>query len=205
MGNITVCTCEKGKTKWGNFLNNVIVYIYDPNNRKSGTHIEITAFNINFQYLSTLTLKLEGVHCTPLWQECIRGNWMCDLTESLSIRLRAVNVKSGRKIKKYHLSGCQWQSFLPRCPPLWSRLYRHRLGLWPEPWRRGCWGRRPRKQTFDICKEELQFNKCGEVRVHTWKSMIETHTDRRYKSFTQSEASAGWLDLWLWLLLVTMI
>lgn len=56
---------EKRKTKCGNFLNNVIVYIYDSNNRKGSTHIEVTAFNISFQYLSTLTLKVEGVHSTP--------------------------------------------------------------------------------------------------------------------------------------------
>ena len=64
----------KRKTHRGNFLNNVIVYIYDPNNRKSGTRIEITASNINFQYLFTLTLKVEGVHCTLLQWECIREN-----------------------------------------------------------------------------------------------------------------------------------
>lgn len=52
--------------KCRNGLNNVIVYIYDCNNRKNGSHIEITAFNINFQYLSTLTLKVEGIHCAPL-------------------------------------------------------------------------------------------------------------------------------------------
>lgn len=108
---------------------------------------------------------------------------MCDLTESLSIRLRAAKAEPGWKIKKYHLSGCRWQSFLPRFPLLWSRLYRHRLGPWPELWRRGCWGRRPRKQTFDICKEELEFNKSQNVTTHTWKSMMATHTDRRYKSF----------------------
>lgn len=146
---------KRGKGKCGNFLNNVIIYIYDPSNRKSGTHIEITAFNNNSQCISTLTLKVEGVHCTALKLECIRENWMCDLTESLSIRLRAANVKSGwkkKKIKKYHLSGCQWQSFRLHCLLLWNRLYHHHLGLWPELWQRGCWGRRPQTQTFDICR-----------------------------------------------------
>lgn len=168
MGNIPLFTCRKKNQVW-NFLNNVIVYIYDPNNRRSGTHIEITAFNINFQYLSTLTLKVEGIHCTPLQQECSRENWMCDMTESLSMRVRAANTKTEMhvKIKKYHLSGCQWRSFLPHFLLLWSRLSRHHLGLWPELWQRGCWGPRPRKQTFDICKEELKFGKCKKVRKHT--------------------------------------
>lgn len=46
------------------------------------------------------------------------------------------------------------------------------------------------------------------VGTHTWwKSIIGTHKqrDKRYESFTQSKASRSWLDLWLWLLLVTMI
>ncbi len=104
---------------------------------------------------------------------------MCDLTESLSIRLKAANAKPGRKIKKYHLSGCQWRSFLPRCLLLWSRLYHRRPDLWPELWRRGCWGPRPRKRTFDICEEELKFNKCKGERTHTWKSQVDDRNTHR--------------------------
>lgn len=48
------------KAKCGNFLNNVIVYIYDSNNRKGGTHIEVTAFNISFQYLFHTDFESRG-------------------------------------------------------------------------------------------------------------------------------------------------
>lgn len=63
----------------------------------------------------------------------------------------------GWKIKKYHLSGCQWQNFLPRCLLLWSRIYHRHLDLWPELLQPGCWGLHPQKRMFDICKEELKF------------------------------------------------
>lgn len=53
------------------FLNNISICIYDLNNRNSDTHIEIIAFNINFQYLSRLTLKVEGTAYCKLLQSRI--------------------------------------------------------------------------------------------------------------------------------------
>lgn len=65
---------RRDETHGGKFLNNVIIYIYDHNNGTSSARTEIIAFNINFQYLSTLTLKVEGIHRTALEQGWIMGN-----------------------------------------------------------------------------------------------------------------------------------
>lgn len=92
------------------------------------------------------------------------------------------------KWNQHHLSGCRWQSSLPHSQLLWSRLYHHRPGLWPELWPQGCWVQRPRKQMYDICTEK--FNKCKKVRIHTDSRQKIVHTVKSISSLIRLMAVA---------------